>query len=186
MGPVRPPQRHIPRRVVCRLWVLLMRPKRWIDPSEDRHVREGDLRIVRLASGRVRATKWVWRDYYDTIGCYAGSDGEPIGDVVAVGVTWACAEQGTSTAPGTCSWCGSRDHARNACDNDPPNRLGEVPARKRSGPSGPSGKNLVQKRAIRIPDDLWSRFGTVAAEQKSDRNTIVNQLVREYCDRVTR
>jgi hypothetical protein len=52
--------------------------------------------------------------------------------------------------------------------------------------SGPSGKNTVKKQSVRIPDDLWSRFGTVAADQKSDRNTIVNQLVAEYCDRVTR
>lgn len=157
-----------------------MRPKRWIDPSEDRHVREGDLRIVRLANGRVRATKWAWRDYYDTIGCYAGSDGEPIGDVVAVGVTWERADHSTSTTPGTCSWCGSRNHARSACDHDPPDRLGEVPARKRSGPSGPSGKNLVPKRAVRITDDLWGRLGQLAAQRGTDRNAIINELVTQY------
>lgn len=158
-----------------------MRPKRWIDPSEDTQVSDGDLRIVRLTNGQIRASKWVWCDYYDTVGCYAGSDGEPIGDVVEVGVTWERTDKTDSTTPGKCSWCGSRDHARGACDNDPPNRLGEVRARKRA--SGPSGKNLVPKRAVRIPDDLWSRFETVAASQNSDRNTIVNRLVAEYCDR---
>ena len=52
--------------------------------------------------------------------------------------------------------------------------------------SGPGGKAKDSKRSVRIPDALWARFGTVAADQKSDRNTIVNQLVAEYCDRVTR
>lgn len=161
-----------------------MRPKRWIDPSEDTGVSDGDLRIVKLANGQIRASKWLWRDYHDTIGCYAGSDGEPIGDVVEVGVTWDRASKGSGVTPGVCSWCGSRDHARSTCDNDPPNRLGEVRARKRT--SGPSGQHLIPKRSVRIPDDLWSRFEVVAAKQNSDRNTIVNQLVADFCDRLGR
>lgn len=59
-------------------------------------------------------------------------------------------------------------------------------SKHKSGPSGPSGKNKVTQRAVRIPDDLWARFGTVAAEQNSDRNAIVNQLVAEYCARLGR
>lgn len=69
-----------------------MRPKRWIDPSDDRPL-HGQLRIVRLASGRLRATKW--RAYHapphdDWPGCYADSRGDGVGDrhdpIVAVGV----------------------------------------------------------------------------------------------------
>lgn len=68
-----------------------MTPTRWIDPSEDRPF-DGDLRIVRLASGRLRATKW--RAYYvpphdDWPGYYADRDGNGVGDasdpVVEVG-----------------------------------------------------------------------------------------------------
>lgn len=81
---------------------------------------------------------------------------------------------------GACSWCGSRNHTRSQCDNDPPDRLGEVPARKRSGPSGPSGKNLVPKRAVRITDDLWWRLGQLAAQRGTDRNAIINELVTQY------
>jgi len=57
--------------------------------------------------------------------------------------------------------------------------------RKRSGPSGPSGLHTVPKHTVRIPEELWSQFGTVASAEKSDRNTIINRLVREYCDRIT-
>ncbi len=69
-----------------------MRPKHWIPPERDRPL-DGELRIVRLASGRIRATKW--RAYYspphdDWPGCYADARGDGVGDpsdpVVAVGV----------------------------------------------------------------------------------------------------
>lgn len=56
----------------------------------------------------------------------------------------------------------------------------EKTARKRSGPSG---RNLVPQRAVRIPDDLWSRLGDVAASHRTDRNTVINQLVADYCSK---
>lgn len=122
-----------------------MRPKRWIDPSADRNVREGDLRIVRLEDGTVRATKWVQYSG-STHGYYADSKGDGVcssyNQVAAVGVTWE---------------------------------------RKRSGPSGPSGKHLVPQRAVRIPTDLWERFRAVATERGTDRNTAINELVERYC-----
>lgn len=123
-----------------------MRPKRWIAPSEDRNVKEGDLRIVRLQDGTVRATKWVQYSG-STHGYYADSKGDGVhtpgrNDVAAVGVTWE---------------------------------------RKRSGPSGPSGKHLVPKHTVRIPAELWERFGAVATERKTDRNTVINELVERYC-----
>ena len=111
-------------------------------------MRDGDLRIIRLANGTVRAT--IWTQHRDSpYGYYADSQGEGVGDprgpneVVAVGVTW-----------------------------DKP--------RKRK-PSGPSGKHLVPQRAVRIPDELWSRFGETAASHQTDRNTVINQLVADYC-----
>jgi hypothetical protein len=67
-----------------------------------------------------------------------------------------------------------------ACDHDPPDRLGEVPARKRSGPSGPSGDNTVPKRSIRIPDDLWAAAGEKAAQNGTDRNKVVNELLAAW------
>lgn len=116
-----------------------VRPKRWIDPSEDTEVQEGDLRIVRTKCGSVRAAVWqqqfIGKPFYY---CDRNGDGY---DVVEVGVTWE---------------------------------------RKRSGPSGPSGKNLVPKRAVRIPTELWERFGVVATERKTDRNTVINELVERY------
>lgn len=65
-----------------------MRPKRWIAPELDRPV-DGELRIVRLADGTVRATTWCERAYSDR-GYYADSLGDgvctPSNPVVAVGV----------------------------------------------------------------------------------------------------
>lgn len=66
-----------------------MRPKRWIEPEQDKPL-DGELRIVRLADGTVRATTWC--EYaYSTHGYYADSKGDGVGStsnpVVAVGVT---------------------------------------------------------------------------------------------------
>lgn len=62
-----------------------MRPKRWIDPADDRP-REGDLRIVRTKCGQVRAAKWQ-QNYIGGQWVYADRNGDGY-DVVAVGVTW--------------------------------------------------------------------------------------------------
>lgn len=113
-----------------------MRPKHWIDPSEDRHVREGDLRIVRTKCGQVRAAKWH-QNYNGGPFCYADRNGDGY-DVVAVGVTWE---------------------------------------RKRSGPSG---KHKVPQRAVRLPDDLWVAAGAKAAQNGTDRNKVINELLAAW------
>lgn len=65
-----------------------MRPKRWIAPELDKPS-DGELRIVRLADGTIRATKWRQWDG-STHGYYADSLGDgvctPSNPVVAVGV----------------------------------------------------------------------------------------------------
>lgn len=119
-----------------------MRPKRWIDPSRDTNVREGDLRIVRTKCGQVRAAKWQ-QNFTGGPWVYADRHGDGY-DVVAVGVTWE---------------------------------------RKRSGPSGPSGKNTIPNRSVRVPDERWERFGAASAANGRDRTGVLNDLIDEYCAR---
>ncbi len=56
-----------------------------------------------------------------------------------------------------------------------------APPKRRPNASGPSGKNQVPQRAVRIPDDLWERFGAACETAGSNRNAVVNQLIDEYC-----
>lgn len=66
----------------------VVRPKRWIAPELDKPV-DGELRMVRLEDGTVRATTWCERAYSDR-GHYADRHGDgvcsPRNRVVAVGV----------------------------------------------------------------------------------------------------
>jgi len=36
------------------------------------------------------------------------------------------------------------------------------------------------RRAIRIPDPLWERFGQVVEEMETDRNSIIRELIAWY------
>lgn len=62
----------------------------------------------------------------------------------------------------------------------------DTPPKKRkpnaSGPSGPSGKNQVPQRAVRVPDELWDRFGAACQAAGTNRNAAINQLIDEYCE----
>lgn len=59
---------------------------------------------------------------------------------------------------------------------------GEHPdLRKRSGTGG---KAKAAQRAVRIPDEQWERLGELATKRGTDRNTIINELVAEYCGRI--
>lgn len=55
-----------------------------------------------------------------------------------------------------------------------------APPKRRPNASGPSGKNQVPQRAVRIPDEQWQRLGEIGANEGRDRNAIINQLVDEY------
>ena len=124
-----------------------MRPKHWIDPSADTNVQAGDLRIVRLEDGTVRATKWVQHSG-STNGYYADVRGDGVGSVsnqvVAVAVTW-----------------------------------------QRKRVSGPSGKNTVPKRTVRIPDGTWTAAGEKARAAGADRNQVINHLLETWVRQCT-
>ncbi len=47
--------------------------------------------------------------------------------------------------------------------------------------SGAGGRAKATQRAVRIPDDLWERFGATCETAGSNRNAVVNQLIDEYC-----
>lgn len=53
--------------------------------------------------------------------------------------------------------------------------------RRRSGAGG--GGHLVRQRNLRVPDDLWARFGQVAATRGQERNAVINRLVIDYVKR---
>ncbi len=55
--------------------------------------------------------------------------------------------------------------------------------KRRVNASGPSGKNQVPQRAIRIPDDLWDEFGEMVTTEGGNRNAVVNQLIAEYVEK---
>lgn len=60
-----------------------MTPKHWIDPRDD-NPEEGQIRIVKLADGRLQAS--VWRQLYANPHCwYCDRHGNGIDGVVAVG-----------------------------------------------------------------------------------------------------
>ena len=62
-----------------------MTPRKWISPERDRPV-DGELRIVKLESGQLRAARWhSSRAYTDRWGWYADRNGVGIDYIVAVG-----------------------------------------------------------------------------------------------------
>lgn len=65
-----------------------------------------------------------------------------------------------------------------ATNANPVVAVGVTCERKRA--SGPSGKNRVPKRTVRIPDRTWTAAGEKARAMGADRNQVINELLADW------